>query len=88
MSSASRSLYATIAAHDPSAEAYSRRIRRVRSRASRSGSPIATYTSGGRTRPARFRSISGMPTVSTVESTTSARFARCNDASTVAKSPP
>jgi hypothetical protein len=32
--------------------------------------------------------MSGIPTVSTVEKTTSARFARRSDASTVAKSPP
>ena len=55
---------------------------------SRSGSPIATYTNGGRTLPALLSSISGIPTVSTVESTTSARLAVLNDASTVAKSPP
>ena len=45
-----------------------------RSCASRSGSPIAAYTTGGFTRPRRPRSASGIPTVSTVENTTSARL--------------
>ena len=49
---------------------------------------MAVYTSGGRTRPTRLSSISGIPTVSTVEKTTLARFARRSDASTVSKSPP
>ena len=47
---------------------------RPRSCSRRSGSPIAAYTTGGFTRPNRPRSASGMPTVSTVEKTTSARF--------------
>jgi hypothetical protein len=51
------------------------------------GNPMATYTTAVLTSRARTSSTSGMPTVSTVESTTSTRLSARRQARTCAKSP-